>query len=74
MMAYEPWQLAAMEEFGYMDANSELIHRVAHYLSQIPSDMIGEEPFRKACIACGVEPDSFTQEDFAQLQSMLNRF
>lgn len=73
-MAYKPWQLAAMEEFGYMDTNYGLIHRVAQYLSQISGDITGEEPFREACIACGVESDSFTQEDFAQLQRILNRF
>lgn len=73
-MAYEPWQLAAMEEFGYMDTNYGLINRVAQYLSQIPGEIIGEEAFRKACVACGAEPDSFTQEDFAQLQRILNRF
>jgi len=73
-MAYKPWQLMAMEEFGYMDTKYGLINRVARYLSKIPDDIIGEDTFRKACIACGVNPDSFTQEDLVQLHSILKKF
>lgn len=72
-MAYEPWQLAAMEEHGYMTTSRGLINRVARYLAQSPNDTIDTEEFRRACIACGVDPDSFTQSDLDELQRILNR-
>lgn len=72
-MAYEPWHLAAMEEHGYMTTSRGLINRVARYLAQSPNDTIDTEEFRSACIACGVDPDSFTQSDLDELQRILNR-
>ena len=67
------WQLAAMEDYGLTDTNTGLINRVARYLAQSPSDTIGTEEFRRACAACGVDPDSFTQSDLEQLQKKLNQ-
>lgn len=72
-MSYKPWQLAAMEEYGYTDTGTELINRVARYLSKSPNDVIQSEEFRSACVACGVDPDSFTQSDLDRLQKTLNR-
>lgn len=72
-MDYEPWQLAAMEEAGYMDTSTGLVNRVARYLAKSPNDVIEPEEFRRACVACGVDPDSFTQKDLDQLQKTLNR-
>ena len=72
-MAYKPWHLAAMEEFGYMDTNNGLINRVANYLAKSRNDVIDTAEFRRACIACNVDPDSFTQSDLDQLQARLNR-
>ena len=72
-MAYEPWHLAAMEEQGYMTTSRGLICRVARYLAQSPNDVIDTAEFRRACIACGVDPDSFTQSDLEELQRELNR-
>lgn len=72
-MGYKSWQLAAMEEFGYIDTSAGLIHRVARFLSESPNDTIEPEEFRRACIACGVDPDSFTQSDLNQLQNLLNK-
>lgn len=72
-MAYEPWHLAAMEEHGYMTTSRGLINRVARYLAQSPNDTIDTGEFRSACIACGVDPDSFTQSDLDELQRILNR-
>ena len=72
-MAYEPWQLAAMEEHGFMATSRGLINRVARYLAQSPNDTIDTGEFRRACIACGVDPDSFTQSDLDELQRILNR-
>lgn len=72
-MPYKPWHLAAMEEAGYMDTNLGLISRVAHYLAKSPNETIETTEFRRACIACNVDPDSFTQSDLDQLQEILNK-
>ena len=71
-MGYKAWHLAAMEERGYMDTNDGLINRVAYYLAQSPNDTIDTAEFRRACIACNVDPDSFTQSDLDKLQRKLN--
>lgn len=72
-MPFEPWMLAAMEEADYTDTNEGLINRVAHYLSSSPNDTIETAEFRQACIACNVDPDSFTQSDLDKLQRKLNQ-
>ena len=68
----KPWQLAAMEDYGLTDTNTGLINRVARRLAQSPGDTIDTAEFRSACIACGVDPDSFTPGDLAALQRKLN--
>lgn len=65
---FKPWMLAAMEDEGYMDTSDELINRVAKYLANSPNDTIDTAEFRSACIACNVNPDSFTQSDLDKLQ------
>lgn len=70
---FKDWQLAAMEDYGLMDTNTGLINRVARALAQSPNDSIDTAEFRSACLSCGVDPDSFTQEDLNQLQTKLNR-
>ena len=72
-MGYKPWHLAAMEDAGYMDTNDGLINRVARYLAKSPNDEINTAEFRRACFACGVDPDSFTQKDLEQLQRKLDQ-
>ena len=72
-MAFKPWHLAAMEEHGYTDTSDGLINRVAFRLAKSPNDTIDTAEFRRACIACGVDPDSFTQSDLDKLQRKLNR-
>ena len=72
MMAFEPWQLAMMEEYGQTDTNDGLINRVARRLAQSPNDTIDTAEFRSACIASGVDPDSFSQSDLDKLQRKLN--
>ncbi len=69
---FKDWQLAMMEDYGLMDTNTGLINRVARQLAKSPSDTIDTAEFRSACITCGVDPDSFTREDLAQLQRKLN--
>lgn len=72
-MAFKAWQLAAMEDHGYMDTSTGCINRVARYLANSPNDTINTAEFRSACYACNVDPDSFTQRDLAQLQRKLNQ-
>lgn len=69
---FNGWQLAAMEEAGYMDTGEECIDRVAHYLAKVPNDTIDMDEFRRACYACNVDSDSFTQSDLDNLQTKLN--
>ena len=69
---FKDWQLAMMEEYGQMDTNTGLINRVARKLAQSPNDTIDTAEFRQTCVSCGVDPDSFTQSDLAQLQRKLN--
>ncbi len=71
-MGYKAWHLAALEEYGYTDTSDGLVNRVARYLADSPNNEIGPEEFRSACIACNVDPDSFTQEDLNILQHKLN--
>ena len=71
-MGVNPWVLAAMEERGYMSTDRSLVNRVAYYLAQSSNDVIDTAEFRRACIHCGVNPDSFTPADLAALQKKLN--
>lgn len=71
-MGFEPWMLAAMEDAGYMDTNHGLNMRVANYLANNGSDEIDNEEFRRACVACGVDPDSVTQCDLNEIQRKLD--
>lgn len=70
---FKPWMLAAMEDEGYMDTSDGLINRVAKYLAKSPNDTIDTAEFRRTCIACNVDPDSFTQSDLDKLQRKLNK-
>ena len=69
---FEAWQLAMMEDYGLADTNTGLINRVARTLAKSPNDTIDTAEFRSACLESGVDPDSFTQSDLAQLQRKLN--
>ena len=69
---FKDWQLAMMEDYGQMDTSTGLVNRVARRLAQSPNDSIGTAEFRQACVSCGVDPDSFTKSDLAQLQRKLN--
>lgn len=69
---FKDWQLAMMEDYGLMDTNTGLINRVARALAESPNAVIENEEFRSTCLRCGVDPDSFTQSDFAQLRRKLN--
>jgi hypothetical protein len=69
---FKDWQLAMMEDYGLTDTNTGLINRVARKLAESPNSTIDTDEFRNTCYACGVDPDSFTQDDLNQLQSKLN--
>ena len=70
---FKGWQLAAMEEAGYMDTSDGCINRLAHYLAKSRNDTIDTDEFRRACYACNVDPDSFTQSDHNKLQKKLKQ-
>lgn len=70
---FKDWELAALEDYGLMDTNTGLVNRVARELAQNPNDTIDTAAFRSACLAAGVDPDSFTQKDLEQLQAKLDR-
>lgn len=72
-MSFSPWQLAAMEERGLTDTNDGLINRVAYYLANSPNDTINTDEFCRACVACNVDPNSFTKRDLEKLQRKLNQ-
>ena len=72
MFDLKPWHMAAMEEAGYGTTSTALVNRVANYLIQNGSDSIDWDEFVHACLACGVDPYSFDEADFRQLQSKLN--
>ena len=72
-MPFQPWMLGIMEEYGLTDTNTGHINRVANYLAKSPNDVIETSEFSRACIACNVDPDSFTQKDLDELQSILDR-
>ena len=60
------------EDDDYDEEHShELNTRVAHYLAKYGSDEIYEMEFRRACIACEVDPDSITQSDINEIRSKL---
>ena len=69
---FKDWQLAMMEDYGLTDTGTGLINRVARRLAESPNDMIETDEFRSACLSSGVDPDSFTQSDFSELQRKLN--
>ena len=72
-MRFEAWHFAAMEDMGLLDTSTSLINRVARYLLEQEETEIDERLFRRACDACGVDADSFTQSDLEQLQQTLDR-
>lgn len=72
-MSFKPWMLNAMEEYGHTTTSTGLINKVAYYLAKSPNDTIDTAEFRRACYACDVDPDSFTQNDLDQLQRKLNQ-
>ena len=69
---FKDWQLAMMEDYGLTDTNTGLINRVARTLAKSPNDTIETDEFRSACLSSGVDPDSFTGSDLAELQRKLN--
>jgi len=72
-LSFAPWKLAAMEERGITDTSEGLINRVAYYLAKSPNDTIDTDEFCRACVACNVDPYSFSQSDLDKLQRKLNQ-
>jgi hypothetical protein len=72
-MKFEAWQLAMMEDMGWLDTSTSIINRVARYLIAQGDSEVDEVLFRRACDACGADADSFTADDLEQLQQTLDR-
>ena len=72
MFKMEAWHMAAAEEAGYGTTNNALINKVANYLVKNCSGDIGYDEFVHVCYTCGVDPDSFNDSDYDQLQRRLN--
>ena len=70
-IVFEPWIFSAIEEDGCMDTSEGLINKVSKYLANSPNDVINTAEFRNVCIACNVDPDSFSQSDLERLQRKL---
>ena len=51
-MAFDPWMLNAMEEYGYTDTNDGLINRVAVEIQRAHPNggNIADDEFRRACL------------------------
>ena len=45
---------------------------MARTLAKSPNDTSDTAEFRSACLASGVDPDSFTQSDLSQLRRKLD--
>ena len=71
-MGFQAWHLAAMEEAGYMTTSQGLNNRLAYYLAEYGSNEIGNEEFEHACIACGIDFSSISQDDLDYIQKRLN--
>lgn len=71
-MIYEPWMLAAIDEAGYNGICDEHIEAVAEELLCTGLTEIDRETFRAACRRCGIDPDTFTQENLDALEDALN--
>lgn len=71
-MAFLPWQLAVMEDYGLMTTKEGLINRVARYLADNAEGTVDESFFRDACFNCDVDPDCFTDYDLEKLQKKLD--
>ena len=74
-MAFDPWMLNAMEEYGYTDTNDGLINRVAVEIQRRHPNggNVDYAEFCRICRGCGVDPASFTQRDIEKLARRLNR-
>ena len=72
-MTFKDWHLAAAEDAGLMDTERGLNSRVAHYLNNSTNNTIDSDEFAAACRACNVDPDSITENDLNEIQSILNK-
>lgn len=72
-MAFNPWQLAAIDEYGYNEDRNSPIRQVAEHLAAHYSGTVGYEEFSESCFACGIDPNSFSQSDITKLNHILER-
>ena len=69
---FEPWQLAMMDDAGYMGIRDTHIDRVAESLLSTGMTEIDRSTFDQHCRKCGIDPHNFTQADLDRLEDRLN--
>ena len=67
----DPGFLGYMDSEGYLDTDNGAVARVAEVLNRNQEESISAETFMAACMIAGVDPYSFTEEDFDSLQKLL---
>lgn len=71
-MAFEPWQLAMLDDAGYNGIRDDHIGRVTESLLATGLTEIDRATFDYHCHKCGIDPNNFTQDDLDRLQKRLN--
>lgn len=71
-MYYKPWMLAAMDQAGYNGITDIHIDAVAKEILKTGITQVSRQDFETACRRCGVNPDSFRQDDLDALEDRLN--
>lgn len=69
---YKAYELAAMEQAGYMGISDDMIERMADELKAGGPYVINFDVFLGACVKCGIDPNCFQQADLDRLVDRLN--
>lgn len=69
---YKAYELAAMEQAGYMGISDDMIDRMADELKSCGPYVIDFDTFLGACVKCGIDPNCFEQKDLDRLVDRLN--
>jgi len=73
-MPFEPWMLADINHAGYNGITDAHINAVAREIVEMGIVQVSKLDFEYACRRCGIDPDSFTQDDLERLEDRLNGF
>ena len=69
---YKAYELAAMEQAGYMGISDDMINRMANELKSDGPYVVDFDTFLGACVRCGLDPNCFEQKDLDRLVEKLN--